>query len=80
MVKAVSQYLNISPDEVLIRWGITRGFAVLIPPTFVTSELLNKKTIVDITIPLPKDVMKSLNNLHEGLRTTWESNDEEIEL
>lgn len=79
IIKGVSDFLGISPDEVMIRWGITRGFATLLPPTFISTELMGVKTIDSLFEPLPGDIMASLNGLNVLLKTTWDSNDEEVE-
>lgn len=79
VVRAVSDYLGVSPDEVMIRWGVTRGYAVLIPPIFVTTDLLGVKDVNSLSEPLPEDVMKSLNQCNVLLKTSWDTNDEEVE-
>ena len=79
VVRAVSDFLGISPDEVMIRWGFTRGFAVLVPPVFVSTDLLGVKDISSLCEPLPDDIMTSLNQCNVMLKTTWDTNDEEVE-
>ena len=79
VVLAISDFLHVSPDEVMIRWGVTRGFAVLVPPVFVTNNLMGVKSVGSLCEPLPDDVMKSLNDCNAMLMTTWDTNDEEVE-
>jgi hypothetical protein len=79
VIKGVADFLGVSSDEVMIRWGVTRGFAVLIPPVFVTTDLLGRKGVESLFEPLPGDIMTSLNGLNCLMKTTWDSNDEEVE-
>lgn len=79
IIRGVADFMGVSPDEVMIRWGVSRGFAVLLPPVFVSTDLLGFKNVDTLLETLPDDVMTSLNGLNCLLKTTWDSNDEEVE-
>ena len=52
---------------------------MLIPPIFVNNSMLNNTVVDDLYEKLPDDVMKSLNDCNAMMKTTWDSNDEEVE-
>lgn len=59
--------------QLLVRWAITKGYCVLLPPT--SNSLGNNMN--EISQPLTQDIMKRLDALEEGLVTSWEIADEE---
>jgi hypothetical protein len=56
----------------LIRWGVSKGYSVLIPPdnNGVGNDL---KLLCE---NLPSEVISELDALNEGLMTTWQTNEE----
>jgi len=77
VIRSIADFMQISADEVMIRWSITKGFATLIPPQYV-NNYLNNITIESLSA-LPPELMTSMSSLNCNFKTTWDTNDEEIE-
>ena len=52
---------------------------MLAPPVFVNTHLQGVQAVGALCEPLPDEVMQSLNQCNVQLKTTWDSNDEEVE-
>jgi hypothetical protein len=58
--------------QLLIRWGVSKGYSVLLPPD-------NNKVGNDLKLlceHLPLEVINELDILNEGLMTAWQTNEE----
>jgi hypothetical protein len=56
----------------LVRWCISKGYAVLLPPD---NERLGNDLKV-LCEHLPIEALEQLDGLNEGLMTTWQTNEE----
>lgn len=68
---AIAEQLQLTPEQVMIRWVISKGYAVLIPPNSSYMSASGEQAFER----LPADVMQRLDALEEGLRTGWEISD-----
>jgi diketogulonate reductase-like aldo/keto reductase len=69
VVTAVASELSRTPAQILLRWGLQQGLAVLPKSTHATRIAANA-AIFDFTIP--PDAMARLDALEEGLVTGWD--------
>jgi hypothetical protein len=58
--------------KMLIRWGVTKGCAMLLPSAH--EQVGNDLEMLGS--PLPSDVVELLDAMDEGLLTAWETNEE----
>eukprot|EP00607_Mallomonas_marina_P008152 CAMPEP_0182425146 /NCGR_PEP_ID=MMETSP1167-20130531/11501_1 /TAXON_ID=2988 /ORGANISM="Mallomonas Sp, Strain CCMP3275" /LENGTH=288 /DNA_ID=CAMNT_0024605567 /DNA_START=67 /DNA_END=933 /DNA_ORIENTATION=+ len=66
---SIAASLNLSTDEIMIRWAITKGYGVLLPPG-------NRYLSVNYDHafePLSPETMRRLRALEEGLKAGWET-------
>lgn len=63
----IAEELGVSVSEVFVRWSLSKGYAVALPPT--AAAVLNTST-TSLQF-LPEDIMKRLENLEEGLGTSF---------
>lgn len=76
-IRSIAEHMQISADEVMVRWSLTKGFVTLLPPQYV-NNYMNGVTIESLSA-LPPDLMTSTNALSCNFKTSWDTNDEEIE-
>lgn len=58
--------------KVLVRWGVSKGLAVLLPPR---SEAI-RNDMAMLSQALPPDVVELLDTMEESMLTAWETNEE----
>ena len=58
----------INPEIIMIRWLVTKGYAVLLPPN---NSVINQMDIGTLLQPLDQDAMNLYKNLDENLHTQW---------
>eukprot|EP01041_Mallomonas_annulata_P002311 gene2311-4503_t len=68
---AVAEALELSTEELLIRWALTKGYGVLLPPS---NKFINNDT-EGLLEKLPMESMRVLELLEEGLKSSWDIND-----
>lgn len=68
---SIAEDLDTHPDMILIRWVISKGYAVLVP---AASNIDVEAT--DVLTPLPPYVTNRLSSLDEDLRTTWDTKED----
>ena len=72
-VLALSAKHGKSPEQVALRWGVDRGWAV-IPKASTRDHLLSNISIGDFT--LDKEEVEALSQLNVGFKTDWDPKDE----
>jgi methylglyoxal/glyoxal reductase len=73
-VVAVARQVQRSPAQVLLRWGVQRGFVVL-PKSTRAERIAENGALFDFT--LDAAAMAKLDGLEEGLVTGWDPADQE---
>lgn len=73
VVVDVARHLKRSPAQVLLRWGVQHGFAVL-PKSVHPPRIAENAALFDFAIDA--EAMARLDGLEEGLATGWDPADQ----
>jgi diketogulonate reductase-like aldo/keto reductase len=88
VIIAIAEELEITPELVMIKWVVTKGFALLLPALH-SSSIMNsynsnnsssandEPPLTRILTPLSPEIMERLDGLEEGLKTAWETHEPE---
>jgi methylglyoxal/glyoxal reductase len=68
----IAQKLGRTPAQILVRWGLQRGF-VVIPKSVRRERIEENAKVFDFEIGV--DEMRALDELDEGFRTSWDPTD-----
>jgi diketogulonate reductase-like aldo/keto reductase len=66
---ALSRRTGKSPAQVLLRWGLQKGF-VLLPKSVTPARIAENAALFDFE--LDEEAMRELDALEEGLVTGWD--------
>lgn len=71
--REICESLDMTPQQVLIKWAVTKGYAVMLPPS---SGSVGPDLSLYIDSTLPDEIMEVLDMLDENQVTAWETNEE----